>query len=219
MNLSVESVVLIISAFVWAFLIFVIKQVFNIVFRGFTPFLSSRPWVIEKIIDTIVSLPVVEQHKKRKSADTKLKIYAIGSGRSGLLHFLGKEIKNTQRVGIEYEILAFITSKIQAFLRHSEIKVLYSELWKARVNEADILYLHLEDLISMRDMDKKFKFECRQGTIIISNGFVIPNYKPKKIIEIPNKKARFSIFSSESKLLSSRTRKARKENKVYFYEI
>jgi len=193
------------------FTYFFTRIIFDIILRGFTPLISSRPWVIKKIIEEIGEFKL----------DSKpvIYIYALSCGKSGFLNGIGKKYPQAKLIGVEYSLLPYIVAKIQVFLKRSKIKVLYKkDLYKFDISNADLIYCYLNIKI-LRNLPKKFKFECKQGTIIISNGIVIPNFKIKKSIELINKKRRFVFFSKHKKIWSSKMKEEKRVNKVYFYKI
>ncbi len=185
---------------------FVTIFIFSVLLRGFAPFISSRPWVIKQILDEI----------ELKSNSI---IYSFGSGKSGFLYAIGKKYPDSILIGVEWLILPFISSKIQVFLRKEKIKVLFKRnLREVDIKRANLIYCYL-DVDILKDLAKKFKFECRSGTKIISNGFVIPGLEPIKVLELTEKKGRFGFLLKNRRLWLPKRKRSKKENKVYFYEI
>jgi len=197
--------VLFYSAIFYGAIFVVGKQIFDFLFSGFAPFFVSRPWVIEKLLSEI----------SKEGIQPGDCFVSIGSGRSGLLHALEKKYPNGKYIGVEDSFWSTLISRTQVFLKRSKIKVLHQELFRVDVSEADLIYCKL-DLKKLRELEKKFKFECKSGALILSNGFVIPNMNSKKEIILEEKKARFSALAFEFK---SKMKKSKKENKVYVYEV
>ncbi len=185
---------------------FVVIFIFSVLLRGFAPFISSRPWVIKQIVDEIDLKPGA-------------KAYSLGSGKSGFLYAIGKKYPQTNLIGVEFLLLPFLSSKIQVFLRRSKIMVIFKrELREMNIKDADLIYCYL-DVDVLKDLSKKFKFECKPETQIISNGFVVPGLKLVKTIELTEKKGRFSFLLKNRKIWTPKRKRSKKENKVYFYEI
>lgn len=191
------------------FLLFIGKQIFNFLLRGFAPFIPSRPWAVDQVMDEIKKMPL------KKGFNT----VSIGSGRSGLSHAIEREYPDARIVGVEDTLLSTFISWLQVFLQGSNIIVKYHKnLHNINISDKDLVYLKL-DVDKLREMDKKLKFECRTGTIIISNGFLVPNFVPKKIVKLDDRKGRLSFFGRNRSLWTSKKKVHKKENKVYIYEV
>ncbi len=200
--------VLFYSAAFYLLLFIIGRQIFNFLLRGFSPFIQGRPWVIEQLLDEV----------RKVGLKNEGEVISIGSGRSGFLGAVKKKYPNTRCVGVEDSWWYSIIYRFQVFLKRNGIKVIKSEPRNVDVSNVDLLYCKL-DTEKLRDLDKKFKFECKSGTIIFSNGFVIPNFEPIGVIELANKKGRYSFLSGDKDLLQSSMKKSKKENRIYIYEI
>jgi len=188
---------------------FVTRVVFDILLRGFAPLVSSRPWVISIL---------AEELKKEKIKNNPV-IYSLSCGKSGFLLGMGGIYPNAELIGVEHDLFPFILEKIQLIIRFSHIKAFYQKkLYKLDIKRADLIYCYL-DVEILRELPKKFKFECKPGTIILSNGFPIPNLVEKRSVDISDKKRKFAFLSKSKKLLSSKEKEGKRANLVYFYEI
>ncbi|OGF28209.1 hypothetical protein A2303_00275 [Candidatus Falkowbacteria bacterium RIFOXYB2_FULL_47_14] len=186
---------------------FFVNFVFDLLLRGFSPFLPSRPWVTDQILSEL------------KLPEDNPVIIALSSGRSGFFHALEKKYqKRVTLIGVEMKIFPYIVAKVQSWIRLSGIKVIKSPIHRVNVKEARLIYCHLYPP-DMAGLGKKFKFECRPGTVIVSTGFNIPFLTPKKTIDLPDRKGRFDIFSRNQNLFQRKNRKFKKEKRAYFYEI
>ena len=165
-------------------------MIFDLLLRGFSPFLRSRPWVSEQIL-----------------ADLKLKkepkrMLALSTGRSGFFHELGKVYKNAEMVAIEPSLFPYLVSKIQAFIRRTRIKVLWQKIHRVDVKNFDLVYSHLYP-DNMQGLGPKLKFECDPGTIVLSAGFNIPTLVAKKVISLTDRKGKYDFLSKNQNLLQS----------------
>ncbi|MFH1661883.1 MAG: class I SAM-dependent methyltransferase [Candidatus Falkowbacteria bacterium] len=89
-------------------LIFLGMQFFNILFRGFAPFISTELDVVKKIIDNL------------DLKDNAL-VYELGCGKAGFLREFRKRHKNAKLVGVEYSFLPWLIAKIQTSLINNKI--------------------------------------------------------------------------------------------------
>ncbi len=185
---------------------FVLIFIFDLLLRGFAPFIPSRPWVVQQLFGEF-------ELKEENSV-----LVAFSSGRSGFFRFLEKKYPHYVLVGVEPSLFPFLVSKIQSWIRRTRIKVVHQPVNRADVSKADLIYNHLYPN-DMKDLGKKLKFECRPGTIVISTGFNIPGLEPRKIIDLPDLPGRLEFLSKNQKLFQKKSRKYKKEKKAYFYEI
>jgi hypothetical protein len=186
---------------------FLVIFIFDLLLRGFSPFFSSRPWVVEQILREL-TLPPGEPV-----------IIALSSGRSGFLRAL--EIRYQKRgtlIGVEVKLFPYVVAKVQSWLRRSRIKVLRQPIYRVNVKEAELIYCHLYPP-DMEGLGKKLKFECRPGAMVVSTGFNIPGLQPKKVIGLPDRIGRFDFLSRNQNLFSRKNKRYKKEKRAYFYEI
>ncbi len=190
-------------------LAFFTKQISNFILRGFAPFIPSRPWVVDQLMQEVVKLPLGK----------KFNMVSIGSGRSGLSHGIEKAYPDARIVGIEDTFLSYFLSRLQVFIQGSNILVKMNEdSYNVNVSDKDLIYLKL-DIDDLREIDRKLKFECKTGAIVISNGFVIPGFIPIRVVKLDDKKGRFVFLGRNRELFAKKRKKHKKENKFYFYEI
>jgi hypothetical protein len=186
---------------------FLLIFIFDLLLRGFSPFIPSRPWVVEQL------MPEIELNTKKP-----LKVVAFSSGRSGFFISMGKKYPNAELIGYEYSLFPFVVAKVQGLLKRTKIKIRYKEVHRVDVSDADFVYCHL-DPDAMRGLGKKLKFECKPGAKVVSTGFNIPYLNPSKVIDLPDKEGRFNYLSKNQNLFQSKNKKFKKEKKAYFYEI
>lgn len=192
-------------------LYYLVILIFDFILRGFVPFITSRPWVVTQLNEELEKLKI--------NNFPRFKAISIGAGRSGFFASLEKKYPEASLEGHEKTLLHYILSKIQAFVRRTKIKIKRSQHYhRVDVDNADLIYCYVSSSKSLRELGDKFKFECKQGTIIISNGFVIPFIEVKKIIELSDVRGRYS-FLSKNRFLLKKNKRANKENKAYLYII
>ena len=197
--------VLFYSAIFYTVLFFIGKQIFDFLLKGFAPFISSRPWVIDQLLGEM----------RKMGFKGNFQAISIGSGRSGLIYAIEKNFPNVECIGVDDSFWPAFISRVQVLLHRSSIRIKHQELRRIDVSRADIIYCKL-DLPKLREFEKKFKFECKPGAIVMSNGFVIPNMIVTREIELERRKGRFSFFSGD---MTSRAKKHKEENKIFVYVI
>ncbi len=148
-------------------------QFFNIIFRGFAPFISTKGKVIVKILDEI----------DYNNGNTN--VYELGCGKAGFLRALEEKKPEWKYIGVENSSLPWLIAKIQTSLNHSKIKILKKNLFHVNLADADLIYCYL-NIEMMKKLEKKFKQECKSGTRIISYSFTMPNLEPEKIVKMEN---------------------------------
>lgn len=185
---------------------FITIFIFDLLLRGFVPFIPSRPWVVDEIMS---ELELGNRNKK---------FIALSTGRSGFMHALEKKYPEAEIIGIEPSLFPFLVSKLQIFLRRTKIKVYFKKIRYVDVSDADFVYSHLYP-DKMEGLGPKLKFECKIGTKVVSTGFNIAHLKSYKIVELPDRRGRFDFLSKNQNLFQRRSKKYKKEKKAFFYEI
>jgi hypothetical protein len=186
---------------------FLLIFLFDLLLRGFHPFIASRPWVVDQL------MPEVKLSQKRP-----MKALAFSSGRSGFFYSLRQKYPNIELIGYERNYFPYLVSLVQKLIRRSKISIRKSEVHRVDVSDVDFIYCHLTP-DDMRGLGKKLKFECKPGAQVISTGFVIPYLNPIKVVELPDKPGRLNFLSKNQNLFQSKRKKFRKEKRAYIYEI
>jgi 16S rRNA A1518/A1519 N6-dimethyltransferase RsmA/KsgA/DIM1 with predicted DNA glycosylase/AP lyase activity len=163
-----------------AFAIFFVTQFFNMLFRGFAPYLSTRSEVINKIIDEI-------------KINDGAKIYELGCGKAGFLKAFEDKFPKAVLIGVEYSFWPYFVAKLQLSLSHSRIKIIKRNMFKINLSDASLVYCYLNEKM-MAALEKKFSEECKPGTQIISYTFKMPTKQATKVIEI-NKNSKVYFYS------------------------
>lgn len=182
------------------------RFVFDLLLRGFVPFFPSRPWVVDQITKELDIRP------------NKPLCIALSCGRSGFFYALRKRYPKATLIGIEPNLFPYVVAKVQIWIRKGGIKIIRQPVNRVNVKKADFIYSHLYPE-KMDGLGEKLKFECRTGTKIVSTGFNIPHLEPIKVIDLPDRKARYDFLSKNRNLFQSKRKKWKKEKKAYFYEI
>jgi trans-aconitate methyltransferase len=162
------------------FLIFFVTQFYNIVFRGFAPFVCTKPKVIKGILEEL-------------KVDDKAIIYELGCGRAGFLHACRKKYPKAELIGVEYSFLPYIIGQIQNSFIGDKLKIIKQNFLKVDLSQANVVYCYL-NIETMKKLAVKFEKECRPGTIIISYLFPLPNMESEKILKIRHEKDKVYFY-------------------------
>lgn len=205
--MSKQEIVLIVAAITAAYLF--IRLLFDLLLRGFAPIVSSRPWVIEGLIEEL----------RKENIPEKPTIYSLSCGKSGFLYFVGREYPGSTLVGVEQGLKLYIVAKLQSMIRFWGIKVLYEKkLHRLNFKDANIIYCYLS-ATELRELPNKFKFECKPGTIIISIGIPIPGIPEKRTVSISGQSGRFFFLSTKVQMENAKPKDAKRAHYIYFYQI
>ncbi len=200
------ALLIISSAILLSLIILFIFQLFNIIFRGFAPFVSTETEVIKRLL-----------------ADLNLKDHSVvmelGCGKAGFLHAVEAKFPNLELIGVEHAILPYFMAKLQASLRGSNMHIVRQDLYKADVTRADLIYCYLTQSM-MEQLEKKFKFECKRHCRVVSYRFPIPAFNPEKVVEFQETKKQ-PKFRKLAKFIQrlSKKKKVTEIYRIYFYEM
>jgi 16S rRNA A1518/A1519 N6-dimethyltransferase RsmA/KsgA/DIM1 with predicted DNA glycosylase/AP lyase activity len=150
-------------------LIFAGIKFYNIVFRGFAPFVSTRFKAILGIL-------------KEMDLNGDEHVYELGAGKAGFLRAVEQKFRNLELTGVEYSWWPYILARIQVILSGSRIKLVRKNIFKVNLKDADVIYCFLSDTM-MKKLEKKIKEECRPNTMVISYNFPFPNIESEKVIK------------------------------------
>lgn len=154
----------------FVFMAFFTAQFYNILFRGFAPFISTRRTVIERVLAELEIAPDGV-------------ICELGCGKAGFLRAARKKYPRAKLVGVEYALLPYLTASIQNALSGAGIILRKENIFKTDIIKADAIYCYLNPEM-MAKLEKKFKEECKSGALIASFQFFLPNLEPEKVIEL-----------------------------------
>ena len=150
------------------FAVFFTVQFYNILFRGYAPFISSKKEIIKKIISKL--------ELKENGV-----IYELGCGNAGFLRAARKKFPSAELVGFEYSFLPYVIAQIQNSLSKSKISIRKKNIFKVDLSQADVLYCYL-NVLTMKKLEEKIKTEGKSGLKIISYQFPLPDMKIEEIL-------------------------------------
>ncbi|MCK5320160.1 hypothetical protein KAJ61_02105 [Candidatus Parcubacteria bacterium] len=160
-----EIIFLLVLVF-WFF--FFIAQAYNIIFKGYAPFISTKKSLIKKIIDNI-------------ELKNNAVICELGCGRAGFLHFMRKKFPNSKIIGYEYALLPFFLAKVQNWFKKSNLDIRRNDIFKVDLSKTDLVYCFLS-VKMMKLLKDKFLKELKPGAQIVSYQFRLPEFEPIKVV-------------------------------------
>lgn len=105
-------------------------------------------------------------------------IYDLGCGDARLVIAAARKCKRA--IGIEIDPLRFLVSFIKTkLLRLKNAKIIFGDLFKQNLRDADVVFLFLHKRINDR-LRKKFEKELKKGTRIVSHYWIFHGWKPVK---------------------------------------
>jgi len=143
------------------FINFYLISLFISVFFG-SPYVPTKRDVVDKIL------------KKIKPKKGQL-FYELGCG-DGLL--IKKAVKQYQVYGVGIDINPFfiLYLKLSSMIRgRTNPKFIHQDILKADLKNADYIYCFMMPNL-LEKLRKKFDYELKENTIVISHGFKIPNW-------------------------------------------
>lgn len=96
----------------------------------------------------------------------------IGSGDGRVLRHVAKFVKEARGIEIN-PILVLLSIIINRIYRIDNINIIQKDFWNTDLSDVDVLFVYCIDS-KMEKLEKKIKIEMRQGTRIVSNGFILP---------------------------------------------
>lgn len=107
-------------------------------------------------------------------------IYDLGCGDGEFLFFA--ERNGYKAIGYELSIYPFLKCLIKKILSGSAIKIKRKNFFKENLKDANLIFIFLVDKV-MEKLKNKLIQNLKPGTIVISYGFKIPDWKIDKILD------------------------------------
>jgi 16S rRNA A1518/A1519 N6-dimethyltransferase RsmA/KsgA/DIM1 with predicted DNA glycosylase/AP lyase activity len=113
-------------------------------------------------------------------------IYELGSGWGGLAFTIAATLPESRVFAFELSYLPWLYSSVKLKLkRNKNTHFLRKDFFKYPISQADIIVCYLYPK-AMEKLRIKFERELKPGTLIISNTFAIPGWKPIRVISLNN---------------------------------
>lgn len=158
--------------FILVYFIFFVSQFVNIFFKGYAPYISTDRNTVKQIIEGI------------KIAEQAV-VYELGCGNAVFLRMMERKFPAIKLIGVENLYSIYLINCLKFKLQNSNIKIVNDDFFNINFQKADLIYCYLNNE-TMEKLGKRFKLECKKGTLVISRRFAIPRFTAEKIIRIRN---------------------------------
>jgi SAM-dependent methyltransferase len=112
----------------------------------------------------------------------------LGSGLGGTLFHLAKRHPQGHFVGIESAPLPYAIARLRlAISGLKNVELRYGNFWNADLTHYNVLYAFLSP-IPMQRLFNKANEEMVEGSLFISNSFIVPNHPAEQIIQVDDRR-------------------------------
>ncbi len=119
-------------------------------------------------------------------ADARWRVADAGCGTGSLLVRLARARPTSRFEGMEIAPLPWLVSWIR-MRRLTNAKARRGSFWSWSFAEQDLVYVFLSP-VPMSRIWEKARAEMRQGSLLVSNSFAIPDAPPERIIRVPDRR-------------------------------
>lgn len=147
--------------------------VFWTTFRGEVPLFLSNRATAESVLGLLPDTP-------------GLKVIDLGAGTGGLLRRLAQARPDACFTGVEHAPLPYLVARFNA-RGLANLAVRRADLWRQPLAEQNVVYAFLSPAVMARLGDKAGT-ELRPGALLISNSFPLPEVKPVRVVDVPDRR-------------------------------
>lgn len=109
-------------------------------------------------------------------------IFELGSGWGHTALCFARKFSKSSVYAFEISPFVCFFSKIYSFIQ-GNLKVYWKDFFTTSLSDASVVVCYLYPG-AMKKLQNKFENELKEGTIVITNTFAIPNWVPIKIYEV-----------------------------------
>ena len=116
--------------------------------------------------------------------DLQGKVIDLGSGWGTLAIGLAKKLPSCQITGYESSpIPHYVSAFFLLLFRYPNLRFVRTDIFELSVGDAEAVICYLYPG-AMTKLKSKLETELQPGTIVITNTFAVPGWKPEKIAEV-----------------------------------
>ena len=175
-----------------SFLVLMILVICHQFYYSFNP---RRMVLFPTFLDRVIKknlTEIIEKYCLTKNVE----FIEIGCGTAHTAHFVAKNWKWQQVLGVEVDFLTFQLAKLTNYFAQTKIKLIQKDIFDYNFVDNSVLYCYLGTAI-MKELYKQKKF---QNCLVISLTFPIENCPETQKITLPNAHHRFLIYDFRSPL-------------------
>ena len=106
----------------------------------------------------------------------------IGCGLGSVLAAVSRARRHARCTGIEAAPLPWVVAALRGAMARPGFEVRYGSFWGRHLGDADVVFAYLSPAVMTR-LWTKAKHEMRQGAILISNSFPVPDVPPSQRLQ------------------------------------
>lgn len=111
-------------------------------------------------------------------------VFELGSGWGNIIFSLAIKYRGAKISAFEVSFVPWLFSMfIKRVMRFSNITIHRKNFFSTSLRNADYVICYLYPA-AMEKLKSKFEKELKSGTVIISNAFSVPSWKPVKVVSI-----------------------------------
>jgi len=157
-----------------------------LLYLGIPLYLSTSivVWAIKNGIGPMPTSPKQKQCLLSSlPSHVKGKIFDLGSGWGTLAIPIAKRHPECEVVGYESSPVPYFVSQVlQLTLRYSNLRFHRKDVLQTPVQDASVIVCYLHPA-AMKRLKPKLESELKAGTVVITNTFAVPGWKPENVIE------------------------------------
>ena len=112
------------------------------------------------------------------------KIVDLGSGWGSLAYPIAKRFPEAKVLGYELSPIPWLYSRLKGvFAQRKNLTLHRQSVFDADLSDVDVVVVYLHPA-AMRKLGPKFERELRPGTLVLSNTFVVPTWKPTQSLHL-----------------------------------
>ncbi len=145
--------------------------------------------IIHSIINGISPMPSSGRAKKRiietiNSIPPGGRIYELGSGWGSIIFPMAGRFPESEITAIENSPVPYLFSKCLGYIFFYRNLIISREnFYEVPLLNADVIFTYLHPN-GMKRLKEKFEKELKKNTVVISNTFAVPGWKPVKVNEV-----------------------------------
>ena len=113
-------------------------------------------------------------------------VFDLGAGDGRILLAAEKREPSIKAIGYEGAIGVWLLSKLRMYLRGSKIQMVCKDFMNEDFSKADVIFTYLS-IASMKKLKPRFDRELKDGAMVITHAFRVPDMQPdlERMVDMP----------------------------------